>query len=170
MAREQIRQAPASYTAAMTNRTQLPNGRAPKTSVMLGMAVGLAFLAIPSLHAQAPGAGPNGNGGPETRLNFGGLANINNNTPKVEPQRVLQGMVRDKEGNGVKGAIVYLKDDKTSAIKSMTADDKGTFRFVQLSRTAEYKVWAQAKDKKSPAKSVSSLDTKDEITRNLNLE
>ena len=49
----------------------------------------------------------------------------------------------------------------------MTADEKGTFRFVQLSRTVDYKVWAQTKDSKSPEKSITSFETKDEITRDL---
>ncbi len=125
-----------------------------------------------TLCAQVPGQGRGGAGGsvPETRLNLGALGDINNSTPKVVPQRVLQGVVRDKEGAPVKGAMVYLKDDKNSSVRSMLADEKGNFRFVQLSRSAEYKVWAQVQDKKTPTKAVSSFETKDEITRNLQME
>lgn len=121
-------------------------------------------------HAQFPGPGGQGASSPATKLNLGALGDINNSTPKVVPQRVLQGVVRDKDGVPLKGAMVYLKDDKTTTTRSMLADDKGNFRFVQLSRSAEYKVWAQAQDKKTPAKLVSSFETKDEITRNLQME
>ncbi len=103
-------------------------------------------------------------------MNLGALGDINNNTPKPVPQRVVTGVVRDKDGAPVKGAMVYLKDDKTSNVRSMLADDKGAFRFVQLSRSVEYKLWAQSQEKKTPVKSVSSFETKDEITRNLQIE
>lgn len=122
-----------------------------------------------SLHAQV--TGPNGNGGPETKLNLSGLGDLNNNTPKPIAQRVLQGTVQDKDGAPLKGATVYLKDDRTKKVRSMTADEKGSFRFVQLSRTAEYEVWATGQDnKKSATKSVTSFETRDDITRNLKVE
>ncbi len=152
------------YSAAMLKRVAL--------HIVSASACVLPIALAASLHGQVPGQGRNGpgGGGPETRLNLGALGDINNSTPKVTPQRVLQGVVRDKNGDPVKGAMVYLKDDKSSNVRSMLADDKGTFRFVQLSRSAEYKVWAQAQEKKTPAKTVSSFETKDEITRNLQLE
>ena len=122
------------------------------------------------VQAQFPGGGGQDRSGPDTKLNLGALGNINNTTPKVVPQRVLQGVVRDKDGTPLKGAMVYLKDDKSTNIRSMLADDKGAFRFVQLSRSGEYKVWAQSQEKRSPVKAVSSFETKDEITRNLQME
>ena len=126
----------------------------------------LASFATLSCAAQiAPGgaAGPS-DGGP--RLNFSGLGD--SGTPKaLPPQRVITGVVRDKDGQPAKGALVYLKDEKTAGIKSMTADANGGFRFVQLSRTVDYKVWAQTRDSKSPVKSITSFETKDEVTRDL---
>ena len=132
------------------------------------VAILLVSAAGAGLRAQV--TGPNGNGGPETKLNLSGLGNINNSTPTVPAQRVLQGTVQDKDGAPVKGATVFLKDDRSKKIRSMTADEKGTFRFVQLSRTAEYEVWATAQDKKSVTKSVTSFETRDDITRNLKIE
>ncbi len=130
----------------------------------------LAAACAGASHAQMPGANGQSRSGPETRLNLGALGDINNSTPKAVPQRVLQGVVRDKSGAPVKGAMVYLKDDKNANVRSMQADDKGAFRFVQLSRSAEYKVWAQVHDKKTPVKAVSSFEANDEITRNLQME
>lgn len=121
------------------------------------------------LHAQV--TGPNGNGGPETRLNLSGLGGSSTpNVPKGPAERVLLGTVQDKSGAPLKGAIVYLKDDRSKKVRSMTADETGAFRFVQLSRTAEYEIWATLSEKKSPTKSVTSFETKDEITRNLKIE
>ena len=132
----------------------------------LCLALSLASVLTLSCAAQrAPGGAPGGpsDGGP--RLNFSGLGD---STPKAAPpERVITGVVHDKSGAPAKGALVYLKDEKTARIKSMTADEKGTFRFVQLSRTVDYKVWAQTKDSKSPEKSITSFETKDEITRDL---
>ena len=129
-------------------------------------ALALASVVSLSCAAQrAPGGAPGGpsDGGP--RLNFSGLGD---STPKpAPPQRVITGVVHDKDGQPAKGALVFLKDEKTAGIKSMTADDKGGFRFVQLSRTVDYKVWAQTKDSKSPEKAITSFETKDEITRDL---
>jgi hypothetical protein len=131
-------------------------------ALLLASAVTLSCNAQRGAGGGAPGASPS-DGGP--RLNFSGLGD---STPKpLPPQRVITGVVRDKNGAPAKGALVYLKDEKTADIKSMTADVNGGFRFVQLSRTVDYKVWAQTKDSKSPEKAITSFETKDEITRDL---
>ncbi len=130
----------------------------------------IAASAILSSPLRAQVTGPNGNGGPETKLNLSGLGGSSNNTPKAPAQRVLQGVVQDKDGTPIKGATVYLKDDRSAKVRSMTADEKGAFRFVQLSRTVEYEIWATAQEKKSPTKSVTSFETRDDITRNLKIE
>lgn len=145
-----------------TERMNFTDSRFGLTSLLLAAAFSLACA---SLHAQAPGVGPS-DGGP--KLNLGGFGN---STPKAAPaQRVIQGVVRDKDGAPVKGALVHLKDEKTARIKTMTADEKGGFRFMQLSRTVDYKVWAQTKDSKSPEKAITSFETKDEITRDLKID
>lgn len=131
-----------------------------RVALLLVSAVSLSCAA-----QQAPGAGPS-DGGP--KLNLGGFGS---STPKAAPpQRVITGVVRDKDGTPAKGALVHLKDEKTARIKTMTADEKGGFRFMQLSRTVDYKVWAQTKDSKSPEKMITSFETKDEITRDLKID
>ena len=129
-------------------------------TLFVASAVSLACAAQRGLGSAPGGASDSG-----PKLNFSGLGD---STPKpVPPQRVITGVVHDKDGAPAKGALVYLKDEKTARIKSMTADEKGGFRFVQLSRTVDYKVWAQTKDSKSPEKAITSFETKDEITRDL---
>ncbi|MGI4852885.1 MAG: carboxypeptidase-like regulatory domain-containing protein [Janthinobacterium lividum] len=138
--------------------------------LLSALAMGVLSGAFSS-HLNAQVTGPNGNGGPETRLNLSGLGGSSTPTvPKGPAERVLLGTVQDKAGAPLKGATVYLKDDRSKKVRSMTADETGAFRFVQLSRTAEYEIWATLSEKKSPIKSVTSFETKDEITRNLKIE
>jgi len=79
-------------------------------------------------------------------------------------QRVVHGRVEDKNGVGIKGAVVYLKDAHSASVKSAIAGDDGTFRFVQLSLNTDYEIWAQSDTHKSPTRSISSFDSKADIT------
>jgi hypothetical protein len=79
-------------------------------------------------------------------------------------QRVVHGRVEDKNGNGIKGAVVYLKDAHSASVKSAIAGDDGTYRFVQLSLNSDYEIWAQNDEHRSPTRSISSFDSKADIT------
>lgn len=85
-------------------------------------------------------------------------------------QRVVHGKVEDKDGAGIKGAVVYLKDGRTNSVKSAIADDQGAFRFVQLSLNTDYEIWAQSDAHKSGTKSISSFDSKADITVTLKID
>ncbi len=85
-------------------------------------------------------------------------------------QRTIRGKVEDKSGAGIKGAVVYLKDGHTSAVKSAIADEDGSYRFVQLSQNTDYEIWAQSDARKSPTKSISSFDSKNEFNITLKID
>jgi hypothetical protein len=80
-----------------------------------------------------------------------------------QTQRVVQGKVVDKSDAPLKGAVVYLRDGHTMAVKSYISTEDGAYRFGQLSKNSDYSVWAENDGKKSPVKNISSFDTKAEF-------
>ena len=85
-------------------------------------------------------------------------------------QRIVSGKVVDKGDTALKGSVVYLKDDKTLAVKSFIADDSGGFRFGQLSQSTDYELWAELNGRKSNTRTISSFDNKNEFVINLKID
>jgi Carboxypeptidase regulatory-like domain len=85
-------------------------------------------------------------------------------------QRVVQGKVVDADNAPIKGAVVYLKDSRSLAVKSFFSDDQGGYRFGQLSPNTDYEIWAESNGKKSAVKTISSFDSKSQFNINLKID
>lgn len=89
------------------------------------------------------------------------------NPPQV---RSLQGQVMDDREAPVAGAVVYLKNTKTLAVKTFIVDKDGSYRFNALSPNVDYEVYAENQGKKSDTKTLSSFDTRKASIINLKIK
>jgi hypothetical protein len=85
-------------------------------------------------------------------------------------QRNVAGIVIDSSSTPVQGATVFLKNQKTKSIRSYTSSSNGSFRFVQVSMTDDYDLWAEKDGKKSPTKTVSSWDARKDFQTELKMK
>lgn len=90
-------------------------------------------------------------------------------TPKkTKPtSKMLTGIVTDKSDQPIPGAVVYLKNMKSLAVKSYFAQADGGYRFPQLALNTDYEVYAEKDGKRSDTKTVSQFD--DRFTPTINL-
>ncbi|MGA7109352.1 MAG: carboxypeptidase-like regulatory domain-containing protein [Terracidiphilus sp.] len=82
-------------------------------------------------------------------------------------QRNVSGAVVDADSAAVAGATVFLKNQKTKAIRSYTSAKDGRFHFAQVNMAEDYDLWAEKDGKKSPTKTVSSWDARKEFETEL---
>ncbi len=88
-----------------------------------------------------------------------------------EPQvRTLTGEVMNQQGKPLAGAIVFLKNSKTMAVKTFIAGQDGAYRFNALSPNVDYEVYAEHNGKKSDAKTLSSFDSRKTAYINLKIK
>lgn len=90
--------------------------------------------------------------------------------PKDVPSRELIGIVRDENGDPLKGAIVTVTNLKTKAAKSFVTKDDGRYRFDQLIKADDYEVKARFQGRDTETKSLSTYDPRDKPTLNLQFE
>jgi hypothetical protein len=75
-------------------------------------------------------------------------------------ERVADGKVINKADAPIAGAVVYMKDSKSLAVKTYITDDAGHFHFGQLSQNTDYELWAVSNGSRSKSKAISSFDSK----------
>jgi carboxypeptidase family protein len=86
-----------------------------------------------------------------------GSAALSDKEPQV---RTLTGAVVNQQEKPLSGAIVYLKNSKTMAVKTFIVGQDGAYRFNALSPNVDYEVHAEHNGKKSDAKTLSSFDSR----------
>ncbi len=89
------------------------------------------------------------------------------NPPAV---RSLQGQVVNDREAPVSGAVVYLKNTKTLAVKTFITEKDGNYRFNALSPSVDYEVYAESSGKKSDKKTLSSFDNRKQAYINLKIK
>ncbi|HUB28503.1 MAG TPA: carboxypeptidase-like regulatory domain-containing protein [Terracidiphilus sp.] len=85
-------------------------------------------------------------------------------------QRTVSGAVVDGSSNPVSGATVFLKNEKTKAIRSYTSSKDGRFHFAQVNMAEDYDLWAEKDSHKSVVKTVSSWDARKEFETELRMK
>jgi hypothetical protein len=83
--------------------------------------------------------------------------------------RLLYGKVLDQQDNPVAGAIVYLTNTRTHAVKTYITSQEGTYRFPSLG-SVDYEVYAELNGHKSDTKSVSQFDDRSQVYVDLRLK
>jgi len=81
--------------------------------------------------------------------------------------RTVQGQVMKGGDAPLPGAVVYLKNTKTLAVRTFVSDDKGNYRFASLSPNVDYEIYAEYKGAKSDTKTLSAFDSRATATINL---
>lgn len=92
--------------------------------------------------------------------------------PKEKPPqtRTVLGQVVDQDNNPLSDAVVYLKNTKTLAIKTYISEANGNYHFSGLAPNVDYELYAEWKDHRSPTRTLSSFDSRSEVTFNLRVD
>jgi hypothetical protein len=89
---------------------------------------------------------------------------------KGDAGRLLTGKVIDKQDAPLPGAVVYLANTRTRALKTFIVGQDGNYRFPALSPNVDYEVYAQFQGQKSDTKTVSQFDSRAQVNINLRID
>lgn len=87
-----------------------------------------------------------------------------------DTSKTILGLVVDRDDKPLEGAVVYLKDTKSLAVKSYISDAKGEFHFRGLSPNVDYEVHAEHKGSSSKTRTISSFDSRTNNQMTLKIE
>ena len=88
---------------------------------------------------------------------------------KVPTLRTVEGTVCNKEGEPLQGAVVYLQDPKTMAVRSYLSDQKGHFHFRQLPMSNDFGLWAELNGQRTKTKNISQFNSHPDLNYTLKL-
>jgi Carboxypeptidase regulatory-like domain len=90
---------------------------------------------------------------------------------KKETQlRTVRGLVSDKADKPLQNAVVFLKNMRTNVVISHFTGADGNYRFSGLDPNADYEIYAESDGQKSNSRTVSSLESRKDITLNLKVD
>jgi hypothetical protein len=98
-----------------------------------------------------------------------GSAGLAQDKKKEAAMRNVQGVVTNPDDSIAAGAVVQLKNMKTLQVRSFITQEDGVFHFFELSPDVDYELKADFKDAISPAKMLSSFDSRKKAVINLKL-
>ena len=85
-------------------------------------------------------------------------------------RRDISGIVTGTDGKTVSGATVFLENLKTRDIRSFISTANGVFSFAQVGMTDDYQIWAQKDAHKSRTHTISSFDSRTQLSMELKLK
>jgi protocatechuate 3,4-dioxygenase beta subunit len=77
--------------------------------------------------------------------------------------RTVHGQVVDKQGDPLKGGVVYLQNLATQVVRTYISDDAGEYRFSGLDPNVDYELHAETADQTSPTRKLSRYDDRKDI-------
>jgi hypothetical protein len=83
--------------------------------------------------------------------------------------RTVHGEVVDKSDSPAPTSIVYLVNDKTQAVRTYFADEKGEYHFSGLDPNVDYEIHAERGNTTSSTRKISSYDSRRDIDMTLKL-
>src|SRR5260221_11393125 len=92
------------------------------------------------------------------------LENNRYKPPKPSNARTIQGIVKDQADNPVAGAIVQLKNVKSSKVVDFATKDDGKYAFRELYLDADYELLANRGNLTTPTRKVTFYATPKEGT------
>jgi hypothetical protein len=85
-------------------------------------------------------------------------------------ERTVSGTILDESSQPVVGATVFLKNEKTKAIRSYISTAGGHFRFSQVDMSVDFDLWSEKDGKKSAIRTVSSWDDRKDFILDLKIK
>jgi carboxypeptidase family protein len=84
--------------------------------------------------------------------------------------RGVSGIVFDKSENPIASAVVYLKNVRSLTVRTYITDQKGEYHFSGLDPNTDYEIHAESDDMTSANHTVSSLDSRKEMSVTLKID
>lgn len=103
-------------------------------------------------------------------MSFAAVATVAQDSKREAQLRTVHGIVQDKSENLVSESVVFLKNTRTNVVRSSYTDTSGNYRFSGLDPNADYEIHAEKEGAKSSTHTVSSFDSRKDITMNLKIE